>query len=222
MAADLFGDADDPLAEWADRPAGPGPQGTPAQRPPADEAPTESIPRAARVDDTAVLPQPVDAPVQQVPGGRPAAREAPPRPARTFPVGATLALLGALAVLFSALLQWAPDADRAVGAGFPRDIAFRRLLDVDPIAPTVSLGLVLLVAGIAGALVALLTMVVPALKFLRRLVGLASLALPVLFAFPVVPAFTDIGRLPELLGVGVYVAAAGGLVQVVAGRWFRR
>lgn len=222
LASDLFGDPDDPLAEWNRRSGPRAVPATPGGPPPADEAPTESIPRP-RVEDTAVMPQPGPrTPPLPVAAPPPAHVPASPPAGRRFPLGATLALLGAMAVLFSALLEWAPGAEQGPGAAFPRDIPFRRLLDVEAVGPGISLGLVLLVAGVAGALLALLTMVVPALKFLRRLVGLACLALPVLFAFRAAPSFGEIGRLPELLGVGVYVAAVGAFVQVVAGRWFRR
>lgn len=217
---DLFGDADDPLAEWDRR--DPGPERPPAPRPPADEAPTESIPRPRRVEDTAVMPQPAGPPTPPLPAAAPQAPEPAPPPTRRFPLGATLALLGAMAVLFSALLEWSPAAGPGAGAGFPREIPLRRLLDVEAAGPGISLGLALLVAGVAGALLALLTMLVPALKFLRRLVGLASLAIPVLFAVRAIPSAGAIVRLPELLGVGAYVAAAGAFVQIVAGRWFRR
>jgi hypothetical protein len=78
---------------------------------------------------------------------------------------------------------------------------------------------------VLGALVALLTMVLSALKFLRRLIGLATLAIPGLFVFRVVQAAMAAGlldRILSVLGVGVYVAAAGAFTQMVAGRWFRR
>jgi hypothetical protein len=83
---------------------------------------------------------------------------------------------------------------------------------------------VLLVVGAAGALMALITMVAPWLRFARRLLGLVQLAVPLMVAFRMLDpllARGEIGRLPGALGVGVYVAAVGALVQVVAGRWLR-
>ena len=88
-----------------------------------------------------------------------------------------------------------------------------------------TLGLVLLGAGLLGALVALFSMVAPVLKFLRRIVGLLTLGVGALFVFrmvQVVLAAGDPGLLWDFLGVGVYVVAAGGLVQLMAGKWFRR
>lgn len=187
--------------------------------PPAQAAVTESIPLPQPAvepgpSETAALPPvPVSQPLPTYP-------ERPGRPApQGFPWGASVALLGAGAVIVSAILPWATQ-----GRGLPRDIPARILLDPNGPASGVNLGVVVLVAGTVGALAALLTMVVPWLGFLRRLVGLATLAVPALFLFRSwepqlaggLRAFLD------LLQPGVVAAAAGGLAQVVAGKWFRR
>jgi hypothetical protein len=132
-----------------------------------------------------------------------------------------LALLGAVAVILSAVLPW----DGPFRSSLPRDIAASRLLAPDAAGNGLSLGILLLVTGTLGALVALLTMAIPILKPLRRLVGLLSLSLPFLFAVQTgrpILAEGSITPLWSALGVGVYVAAGGAFIQTVAGRWFRR
>jgi hypothetical protein len=221
------------------------PQVPPEETPPPprpDDAVTESI-ATARPGDTAVIPTaPPPEPYLQ-PGGE---RRAPPphdaaapggaqvypprqaaaRPRQGFPLGATFALIGALAVIVSALLEWVRDAALTPGDGvFPRDIAFRLLLDPGGPESGVSLGIVLLGAGLLGALLALITMVLPVLKFLRRLIGFLTLGVVGLFVFRIVQALLGQGGLDQIwatLGVGVYVAAAGAFTQMVAGKWFRR
>jgi hypothetical protein len=136
------------------------------------------------------------------------------RAAGGFPWGATIALLGAVTVIISAILPW--DGG---GAVLPRDIPSLMLLD--PAARGPNLGLVLLVAGTVGALVALLSMAVPAVGILRRLVGLATFAIPLAFTLRAlgIGALLRPDQIVAALGVGAFAAAAGGLVQVVAGRW---
>ena len=220
------------------------PQVPPEEPPPQprpDDAVTESI-ATARPGDTSVLPTaPPPEPYLQPGGERRAlpphdaaapggAQVYPPRQApRTrqgFPLGATFALIGALAVIVSALLEWVRDAALTLGGGvFPRDIAFRLLLALGGPESGVSLGIVLLGAGLLGALVALITMVLPVLKFLRRLIGLVTLAITGLFVFRIVQGLLQQGAVDQIwqvLGIGVYVAAAGAFTQMVAGRWFRR
>lgn len=188
--------------------------------PPTPEAAvTEAIPRprtpATGASETAILPE---APTEPPPAPAPA----PPRLGRPsprgFPWGATAALAGAVAVIVSAILPWV-----RTGAGeLPRDIPARTLLDPNGPGSGLNLGVVLLVVGTVGALVALFTMVVPWLGFLRRLAGLATLAIPVLFVVRVWQVGTGLGDLGALLGAGVYAAGAGALAQIVAGKWFRR
>jgi hypothetical protein len=223
------GGPEDSFASWWDEQATGAPAVNPdAELPRQDEAPTESIPTARR-GDTAVLPtapSPAPAPPAPQPPPAPAPAPAAPAPAvpaqayrRPFPGGATVAALGALTVIISALLAWTSDGV------LPRDVPFRSLIGPGGSGTGPSLGLVLLAAGAGGALVALATMLLPFLKFLRRLMGLATLAVPVLFAFRLFQAELSAGellRLPGLLGAGAYTAAVGAFVEMVAGRWFRR
>jgi hypothetical protein len=68
-------------------------------------------------------------------------------------------------------------------------------------------------------------MAVPVLKPLRRIIGLLTLAIPIGFGLRTVEAVVTAGEITEAwgaLGTGVYVAAGGALVELVAGRWFRR
>jgi hypothetical protein len=187
--------------------------------PPRDEAVTEQVPLTPRVSDTAVISTPSaqptrpEAPIPTPPTKEP--REGP----RGFPLGATFALLGAVAVIVSAVLEWGGP----FGRPFPRDIAVRLLFDPSGPATGPNLGVVLLVVGTVGALVALLTMAVPAFTPLRRLIGLLTLAIPAGFTLRTATlgdgSFVD---LPSLIEAGVYVALAGAFAEMVAGRWFRR
>ncbi len=219
--AHVLEDDEDPLAEWERHRSLRGPVV------PDDQAPTESIP-AARPGDTAVLPEVPPAEPAPPPGLSPAPPPVAIAPRRGFPLGATLALIGGIAVILSAILPWTTAAHPDLaGPVLPRDIGFLAVLlggGTDRGGP--SLGIVLLGAGVAGGLMALLTMVAPALKVLRRLIGLATLAIPALFVFRVAQGFLGEPGAPALvvqsLAAGVYVAAAGALVQMVAGRWFRR
>jgi hypothetical protein len=198
---------DDPaITETIVRPA-PAPVREPVRIPPPTPEPFEPA-------GTAVLPIP------QIPRRSPPPSAAPGRPPFRFPLGATLALLGAVAVILSAVLPW----DGPFRSSLPRDIPAVRLLS-DAGGSGLSLGILLLSVGTLGALMALLTMAVPVLKPLRRLVGLLSLSLPFLFAVQTgrpILAEGSITPLWSALGVGVYVAAGGAFVQTVAGRWFRR
>jgi Double zinc ribbon len=210
-------DEDDLLADWDVEI----PEAVPLPPPQRDEAVTEQVPLTPRSSDTAVIPS---TPVE--PSAPPPVQYAPPPPAREpreaprgFPLGATVALLGAVAVIVSAVLEWGGP----FGRPFPRDIAFRLLFDPNGPATGPNLGVVLLAVGTVGALVALLTMAVPAFTPLRRLIGLLTLAIPAGFVLRTATlgdgTFVD---LPSLLEAGVYVAVAGAFVEMVAGRWFRR
>jgi hypothetical protein len=126
-----------------------------------------------------------------------------------------------VAVIVSAILEWGGP----FGDPLPRDIAFRLLFDPQGPSTGPNLGVVVLGIGTLGALVALLTMAVPILTPLRRLIGLLTLAIPAGFAVRSVQLALGDGTLidlPSLLGPGVYVAFAGAFVQLVAGKWFGR
>ncbi len=236
MAADVLADEDradeDLLADWdfglEDEDAAPPPPVAPPPIPSPDQAPTQTIAVNPQPRDTAVLPvQPEQAPYEPepVPPAGPAAAPAPPAERRAgggFPFGATAALLGAVAVIVSAILDW--GRGELVGT-LPRDIPARQLIDTGAEATGISMGIVLLLLGTIGALMALLTMAVPFLKFLRRLIGLLTLAVPVLYVIRVaIPLFAELrfGDVVEVLGAGFYFAAAGAFVQMIAGRWFGR
>lgn len=216
VAADVLEDEEDLLAEWefdeAEQPPVAGP----------DAAVTEaiSLPPPAG-SNTAVLEVPAREDQHTPPQPAPAFRREPRPGPSGFPWGATAALLGSVAVIVSSILRW----NGPFGEPLPRDIPFAALFDPAGAVGGPNLGVVLLAAGTVGALLALLTMAVPALKFLRRIVGLALLALAVGFALRTIQLSLgagQLGRLPELLGVGVYVCGAGAFVQMVAGKWFRR
>jgi hypothetical protein len=189
------------------------------------EAVTEQVPLPPPPADTAVIEQQPEAPPVPVPAPAyeplpPPARE-PRERARGFPLGATVSLIGAVAVIVSAILEW----NGPFGEDLPRDIAFRLLFDPRGPATGPNLGVVLLSVGTLGALVSLLTMAVPLLTPARRLIGLATLAIPAGFFVRTVQLGLGGGSIldvPALVGIGVYVALAGSVVQLVAGRWSRR
>lgn len=183
-----------------------------------DAAVTETIATREQSGDTSVLTPP-SSPPTPAPSTPTLAPDRAPR-ANSFPLGATFSLLGAVTVIVSSILSWRGALD----GEFPKDIPAVAILDPG-VTSGLNLGLVLLAIGTLGALVALLTMAVPFLKFVRRLIGLVTLAIPVAFALRTAdPLLADgrIGDLPAALGIGVYLAAAGAVTQIVAGRWFRR
>jgi hypothetical protein len=213
---------DDLMVEW----------GLDLPEPTPDAAPTEAIALPASAPtDTAVLtptPEPYLSPggparapaaaPEPAPAPAPPAPAAPPRP---FPWGASFALLGAVAVIVSSILPWEGPFEGSL----PRDIPVRLLVDPQGPSSGISLGMVLLLLGTIGALMALVTMAAPFLKFVRRLAGLATLAIPAVFVLRTVdPLLADgeIGQLLSALGAGVYTATAGAVVLLLAGRWFRR
>jgi hypothetical protein len=158
---------------------------------------------------TETLPAP--APVREAPAPIKVPRAA------GFPWGGTLALLGALAVIISAVLDWGGPFSESL----PRDISAAWLLDPSTSSSGPSLGAVLLIAGTIGALVSLVGMAAPAFTFLRRLVGLLTVMVPVAFALRTLEALVEeasILDLPSALGIGVAVSAGGGLVELFASR----
>jgi hypothetical protein len=179
-----------------------------APEPPPSEATTAAVER--------VLPT---APVGEVLPARPEQdswEDSIPRGAR-FPWGGTLALLGGLAVIMSAILDWGGS----FRGSLPRDITAAWLLDPDAPAAGPTLGLVLLLAGTLGALISLLVMAAPGFTFLRRFVGLLTMTIPLGFALRTLQSVASEGSvldLPSALGVGVVVAAAGAILQLVAPR----
>jgi hypothetical protein len=137
-------------------------------------------------------------------------------PSTGFPWGGTIALLGALAVILSSIVEWGGP----FSASLPRDISASRLLDPSASSGP-SLGLVLLLFGTLGALVTLVGMAAPGFTFLRRFIGLVTLLIPIGFMLRTVQALVEESRLSSLfsvLGVGVVMAAAGGFLQLMARR----
>ena len=183
-----------------------------AEEPSPREAVTEAVPHTPveRGSDTEVLqPMPAPEPAPSAPAPKPPRTPRHPPP-RGFPWGASIALTGAVAVVISAILPWTSNG------ALPREIAARSLIGMGD--GGINLGVVLLTAGTIGALVALLTMLFPWLGFLRRLVGILTLAVPVLFVLRALDPAAGLGDLARVLGVGVYAAAGGALAQVLAGK----
>jgi hypothetical protein len=168
-------------------------------------------------------PQIVDAPTESMSiqgvadSPAPARRAAQGPPSYGFPWGDSLALIGALAVIMSAILDWGGP----FSATLPRDISAAWLLDPAVPESGPSLGVLVLFAGTLGALVSLVSMAAPGFTFLRRGMGLLTLMIPIAFALRTLQGVAGEGGLsdlPSAQGVGVALAAAGGLVQMAAGR----
>lgn len=206
------------------------PPSVPRPRPSSPPAPGAAEARRSRAEDRVATATIERTPVRRVaapaeapqapapmPRGIEEPHEAPLPRGAGFPWGGTLALIGALGVILSSILDWGGP----FSASLPRDISAAWLLD--PNAPAIgpSLGLVMLFAGTLGALVTLVGMAAPRFTFLRRIVALLTLFIPMAFALRTLQSpdeQTGITDLPSALGVGVWVAAAGALVELAAGR----
>ena len=179
-----------------------------SRQPNGDRAATATIQRPT----VPLPPEPVRLPeASQEPSRIP---EPPGRGA--FPWGGTLALIGSLAVIVSAILDWGGPFRSTL----PRDISATWLLEPSGVVTSPSLGLVMLMAGTVGALVSLVGMAAPALTFLRRLVGLLTLMIPMGFAFRTLQLEegATIPDLGNLIGPGAALAAAGALLQLAISR----
>lgn len=190
--------------------------------------------RSSEVFDTQALPaasvpaEPYLAPRSWAP---PAAEEEPeaapyrrPAPGRGIPVGAIIALLAAAVVVASGFLEWRVEA---LGGGTAADIPLRFLAnpEADAKPGDVTIALVLLGLGTLGAIAALLSIILPGFRFLRRLIGGFTLLVPVVFVIrsELTLRFLS-GEHPFLdsIGRGVWLCALAAVVEIVAGRWFRR
>lgn len=198
-------------------------------------ASTRSAGRQGSVHDTQALPAAVPAEPYLAPrswGPEPAAHEpeagtyreaAPPRE-RGFPVGAIIALVAAIVVVASGFLEWRAEA---LGGGTAADIPLRFLVNpkADARPGDITVALLLLALGTAGAIAALVSILIPWLRFLRRVIGGFTLLVPVVF---VVRTELELrffaGEHPFLdsIGRGVWLCAIAAVVEMVAGRWFRR
>lgn len=155
------------------------------------------------------------------------AEEAPYREAaarRGVPGGAIIALVAALAVVASGFLDWRAGA---LGGGTAADIPLRFLANprADARAGDVTIALILLGLGTLGAIVALLSILLPRLRFLRRLIGAFTLLVPVVFVIRselTLRFLSGEHSFLDSIGRGVWVCAIAAVVEIVAGRWFRR
>jgi double zinc ribbon protein len=151
-------------------------------------------------------------------------REAAPPRERGFPVGAIIALVAAMVVVASGFLEWRADA---LGGGTAADIPLRFLVNprADARPGDITVALLLLGLGTAGAIAALVSILIPWLRFLRRVIGGFTLLVPVVFVVRTELALRFFaGEHPFLdsIGRGVWLCAIAAVVEMVAGRWFRR
>jgi hypothetical protein len=150
-------------------------------------------------------------------------RQPPPR-RREAPLGAIIALVAAAAVVASGFLEWRAAA---LGGGTAADIPIRFLTNPKANARPgdVTIALLLLGLGTLGAVASLLSILIPGLRFLRRLIGGFTLVVPVVFVIRTELALRFLsGEHPFLdsIGRGVWLCAIAAMVESVAGRWFRR
>jgi hypothetical protein len=139
-------------------------------------------------------------------------------------VGAIIALIAAAAVVASGFMEWRAEA---LGGGTAADIPLRFLADPEANARPgdITIALVLLGLGTLGALAALVSMVVPWLRFARRVIGGFTLLVPLVFVIRSELALRFLsGDHPFLdsIGRGVWLCAIAAIAEIAAGRWFRR
>jgi zinc-ribbon domain len=200
-------------------------KGAAASNPPAD--------RPSEVFDTQAFPaasvpsEPYLAPRSWAPPAESEPEEAPnraPASGRGIPVGAIIALLAAAVVVASGFLEWRAEA---LGGGTAADIPLRFLSNPQANAKPgdVTIALVLLGLGTLGAIAALLSILLPGFRFLRRLIGGFTFLVPVVFVIRTELELRFLsGEHPFLgsIGRGVWLCAIAAVAEIVAGRWFRR
>jgi hypothetical protein len=150
--------------------------------------------------------------------------EAAPARRGRAPVGALIALVAAIVVVASGFLEWRAEV---LGGGTAADIPLRFLFDprADARPGDITVALLLLGLGTAGAIAALLSILLPALRFLRRVIGGLTLIVPVVFAVRTELTLRFFGgehSFLDSIGRGVWLCAGAAVVEIVAGRWFRR
>jgi len=124
-------------------------------------------------------------------------------------------MIGALAVILASFLPWL-SSQGGTPAANAFDVPFRFL--IDPTQATgvdLDLGFAVLVIGLgAGA-----ATVVPALSTIRRLLGLAAIAIGVVFFGQLARLVDQVGAdmsVTDLVGFGVYLAVGGGVLLLFA------
>jgi hypothetical protein len=157
------------------------------------------------------------------PEGGPSPEAATPR-RRGAPVGAIIALVAAIVVVVSGFLEWRAEV---LGGGTAADIPLRFVAnpEADARPGDITVALLLLGLGTAGAIVALLSILVPWLRFLRRLIGAFTLLVPVVFVVRTeltLRFFAGDQPFLDSIGRGVWLCAVAAVIEMVAGRWFRR
>jgi hypothetical protein len=127
-------------------------------------------------------------------------------------------------VVASAFLDWRAEA---LGGGSAADIPLRFLTNAkaDARPGELTIALVLLGLGTLGALAALLSMLVPGFRFVRRLIGGLTFLVPLVFVVRSELALRFLSgehSFLDSIGRGVWVCAVAAAVEIAAGRWFRR
>jgi len=124
----------------------------------------------------------------------------------------------------SGFLEWRAEA---LGGGTAADIPLRFVANprADARQGDITVALLLLGLGTVGAIAALLSILVPWLRFLRRLIGAFTLIVPVVFVVRTeltLRFFAGEHSFLDSIGRGVWLCAIAAMVEMVAGRWFRR
>lgn len=137
-------------------------------------------------------------------------------PAVTAGSGALVGLLGAALLAFSAWLPWLSGAQRPRESAYNVPASF--LLDSHVSAGGVSLGVVILALGVLGVIGAVLA----GGRFPALGLGVAGVVVAVLYAYQLHLSVDDLDRalhmrlgLRDVIGVGPFAAAAGGIIVMI-------
>jgi hypothetical protein len=137
-------------------------------------------------------------------------------PLLTFGPGALIGLLGAALTVVSGWLTWLTGSQAPHQSGYDTPAKF--LLDSQATAGGVTLGVIMLVIGVLGAIAAILAHGrIPAI-----VLGVASVVVAALFVYQLRLAIHELNRAAHLalqvrdvIGIGPFAAAAGGVVAVI-------
>ncbi|MDQ6855021.1 MAG: hypothetical protein M3046_15265 [Actinomycetota bacterium] len=134
----------------------------------------------------------------------------------TFGSGALIGLLGAALTAVSGWLTWLTGSRIPHQCGYDTPAKF--LLDSHATAGGVTLGLVMLLIGVLGVIAAIL----PHGRVPAIVLGVVSVVVAGLFVYQLRLAVHELNRtahlalqVRDIIGIGPFVAAAGGVVAVI-------
>ena len=137
-------------------------------------------------------------------------------PLLTFGTGALVGLLGAALTAVSGWLTWLTGSRVPHQSGY--DTPARFLFDSHATAGGVSIGVVTLILGVLGVIGAMLA----GGRFAAIVLGVASVVVAGLFAYQLRISVRDLDRalrlglrVRDVIGIGPFAAAAGGVVAII-------